>query len=238
VTDPGAVRNDARVPIDAIVLDLDDTILDTASLLVPIADQRAVQAMIAKGLPVAAHVAHTTLRELRSQGVEDLFGEIAKRHGGSPESAAAATHAFFRYDVPPIALEPEIEAALHTLHGIAPLALLTAGFETTQRQKVARLDIEALFVECVYVPLGNPGGKEPALRALLTRHNWRPEHVVVVGDRPASDIRAGNALGCRTVLVRTAGGEFAEHAPDGPAETPWQTIPSLAHLPKLLRGLA
>jgi len=233
VTDESTEHEGAE-GIDAIVLDLDDTILDTAGLLVPIADQRAVQAMIAAGLPVDGNTAHATLRELRSRGVEDLFVEIAARHGGSPECADAATHAFFRYDVPPIALEPEIEAALHTLHGAAPLALLTAGFEATQRQKVARLDLEALFVECVFVPLGSPGGKEPALRALLTRHGWRPERVVVAGDRPASDIRAGNALGCRTVLVRAPGGEFAEHTPSGPAETPWRTIASLAELPALL----
>jgi len=225
---------DGVAALDAIVLDLDDTILDTSGLLVPFADQRAIQTMIAAGLPVDADTAHTTLRALRSRGVEDLFGEIAALHGGSAACAEAATSAFFRYDVPAIALEPEIEAALQTLHGAAPLALLTTGHERTQRQKVARLDIEVLFVECVYVPLGTDGGKEPALRALLARRGWHPENVVVAGDRPASDIRAGNALGCRTVLVRAEGGEFAAHTPEGPGDTPWRTIASLAELPALL----
>jgi len=220
--------------IDAIVLDLDDTILDTAGLLVPMADRRAVQAMIAAGLPTDAGAAHATLRELRRRDAHDLFGEIAAQHGGPPACAEAATQAFFHYDVPAIALEPRVQAALDTLHGAAPLALLTAGFETTQRQKVERLDIEALFVECVYVALGADGGKEPPLRELLARRGWRAANVIVVGDRPASDIRAGNALGCRTVLVRAPGGEFAEHAPTGAEETPWRTITSLADLPSLL----
>jgi FMN phosphatase YigB (HAD superfamily) len=220
--------------LDAVVLDLDDTILDTAGLLVPVADRRAIQAMIDAGLPVDADTASATLSELRSQGVENLFGAIVARHGGTPECAAAATETFYCFDVPPIALEPDVDVALHDLYRAAPLALLTAGHEPTQRQKVRRLDLEPLFVECVYVPLHAPGGKEPALRELLHRRGWRPEHVVVAGDRPASDIRAGNAVGCRTVLVRAPGGEFASHAPRDAGEAPWATIGSLTELPGLL----
>lgn len=221
--------------LDGIVLDLDDTILDTAGLLVPVADRRAIAAMREAGLGADADTASDVLRALRREGVEDLFAELARRLGASSHCGLAGTHAFFRYEVPAISLEPEVEAALEELARLAPLALLTAGVGTTQRQKVARLDLAPLFVECVYVELGAPGGKEPPLRALLERRGWRPERVVVVGDRPASDVRAGNAAGCRTVLVRRTGGEFAEHAPRCPAEQPWRTIPSLAELPPLLR---
>ncbi len=222
--------------LDGIVLDLDDTILDTSGLLVPVADRRAVAAMRDAGLRAGADVAHTTLRALRREGCEDLFGELARRLGADAACGHAGTQAFFDYDVPALTLEPDIESALHALRAIAPLALLTAGVERTQRAKVARLDIEPLFVECVHVPLGSPGGKQPALRDLLERRQWRPEHVVVAGDRPSGDVRAGNALGCRTVLVRRPGGEFAEHEPRGPEEQPWRTIESLAELPALLHA--
>lgn len=222
--------------LDGIVLDLDDTILDTAGLLVPVADRRAIAAMREAGMEADPDAAHDLLRALRRDGVENLFGELARRLGAPEACGAAGTHAFFRYEVPAISLEPEVEAALEELARMAPLALLTAGVGTTQRQKVARLDLAPLFVECVFVELGSPGGKEPPLRDLLARRGWTPERVVVVGDRPASDVRAGNAAGCRTVLVRRAGGEFAEHAPASPADEPWQTITSLAELPGLLRG--
>ena len=221
-------------PLDAVVLDLDDTILDTSGLLVPVADRRAIAAMIGAGLDVDAVSAAETLDILRRDGIEDLFGELARRHSASQECATAGTTAFFDFDVPPIALEPEVEAALEALQRIAPLALLTAGVERTQRQKVARLDLEPLFVECVFVGLGAPGGKAPALRALLERRGWDARRVVVVGDRPASDIRAGNAVGCRTVLVRRAGGEFAAADATATCDRPWRQVESLAALPALL----
>jgi FMN phosphatase YigB (HAD superfamily) len=222
------------VNVDAVVLDLDDTLLDTAGLLVPMADRRALQAMIAAGLPVDLDTASATLREVRAAGIELLFHEIARRHGGTPECADAGTDAFFRFDVPPIALEPAVEKALHALHAAYPLALLTAGHEPTQRAKIARLDIEPFFIECLYVEIGAPGGKAPALRALCDRRGWRPECVVFAGDRPSSDIRAANAVGCRGVLVRAEGGEFAASEPSGPDEEPWATIPSVTALPALL----
>ncbi len=200
----------------AFVLDLDDTLLDTAGLLVPAADARAIAAMRRSGLALDGEQAARALAALREEGqCADLFGELARRFDADIRCGEAGAAEFFAFEVPPLALEERVDRALHDLARLAPLVLLTAGNEPTQRAKVARLGIATRFEQRLYVGL-HAGAKEEALRALLAAAPDRPaERVVVVGDRATSEIRAGNRLGCVTVLVRRAGAEFGAHEPTG-----------------------
>jgi len=55
--------------------------------------------------------------------------------------------------------------------------------------------------------------------------------MLVVGDRPSSEIRAGKALGMHTVRIRR--GEFAAQIPQGAEEVPDHVVRNISEIKKL-----
>jgi FMN phosphatase YigB (HAD superfamily) len=223
------------VNLDGIVLDLDDTLYDTTRLLLPWADRRAVAAMCAAGLDMDDTSALARLLELRAAGVVRTFAELARERGADARCVALGEDAWFAYDPPPMTLDADVESALDALRDIAPLALFTMGHVETQRKKLERLGIASRFVDVRLVDFRAPDGKTAALRGILADRGWTAARVVVCGDRPDGDVRAGNVNGCLTVLVRRGDGEFANVAPASKDDVPWRTIAGVAELPALLR---
>ena len=220
--------------LDAIVLDLDDTLYDTTRLLLPWADRRAIAALRGAGLEIDEDCAMARLRELRLSGVWS-FAPLVERHVRRDEFVRIAESAWFAYHPPPMTLETRVERALDDLAELAPLALLTSGDPATQRGKVDRLGIAERFAVLVLVPREAAGAKPAALAELLAARAWRPERVIVCGDRPDADIRAAHRNGCRGVLVRSAGAEFAAVKATTPDDVPWRTIEHVAELAPILR---
>jgi FMN phosphatase YigB (HAD superfamily) len=58
-----------------------------------------------------------------------------------------------------------------------------------------------------------------------------PSEILVVGDRPAREIRAGRELGMHTVRLRH--GEFKSQKPIGPEEEPDYVISNISEVRKL-----
>lgn len=220
--------------LDGIVLDLDDTLYDTTRLLLPWADRRAAAALRGAGLAVTDDEFLRRVTADRLAGVWS-FARVVAALGGAPSHAALAEEVWLVYDPPAMRLEPEVARALTELASLAPIALLTSGDPGTQRAKVDRLGIAARFADLAFVPRDAPGGKPAALAAQLARLGWDPRCVIVCGDRPDADIRAANRNGCRGVLVRSAGSEFAAAKPTTSDDVPWRTIERVAELPALLR---
>ena len=220
--------------VAGIVLDLDDTIFDTTGLMLPWADRRAVTAMRAAGLRLGEEAALSRIAELRRAGVARYWDALAKEQGVDAACVAACESAWFDYDPPPMELEPAVARALDELAAIAPLVLFTQGHPRTQRMKAERLGLPARFADMRFIDFRGPVGKTETLASILADHRWPAEDVVVAGDRPDNDVRAANRNGCRAVLVRRSGGEFADVAPASPDDVPWRTITSLADLPALL----
>ena len=119
-----------------------------------------------------------------------------------------------------------------------PLGLITDGTQSVQRKKVGALALEPRFHEIVYTDaLG-------ADRAYFKPHTMAFERVaaaigapgdrfVYVGDNPAKDFIAPNALGWTTVqVVRDGGIHDATKQIDGGA--PQHQITSLTALPTIL----
>ena len=127
--------------LDAIVLDLDDTLYDTTGLLLPWADRRAAAAMREAGLPFEEDEVLRRIRSLRAGGSVGFFAEIARAAGVPASCAEAGEAAWLVYDPPPMELDDDVESALDELATLAPLALLTTGHPATQRKKVERLGI-------------------------------------------------------------------------------------------------
>ena len=222
--------------VAGIVLDLDDTIYDTTRLLIPWADRRAVAAMRAAGLRLSEDAALARIAQLRRAGVARYWDALAQEEGVDAACVAACESAWFDYDPPPMALEPAVGRALDELAALAPLVLFTMGHPRTQRKKAERLGLAARFADMRFIDVNGNAGKTEALASILADHRWAAADVVVAGDRVDGDVRAANRNGCRAVLVRRAGSEFAGVAPASPDDVPWRTIESLAELPGLLAG--
>jgi putative hydrolase of the HAD superfamily len=85
----------------------------------------------------------------------------------------------------------------------APLKkfLVTTGFKKLQWSKIKMLNIENDFDEIHIVdPEVSPGTKKDVFEDIMKRHHYLPADVLVVGDDPESEIKAGVELGIETFL--------------------------------------
>ena len=73
--------------------------------------------------------------------------------------------------------------------------------------------------------------KEAAFRKIQRATRLKPGEILVVGDRPAREIRAGKELGMHTVRLRH--GEFKSQKPTGPEEEPDYVIGNISEVRKL-----
>ncbi len=221
----------------SIVIDLDDTLLDTHRQLVPVADRLGVATLIEHGLPLSGADALAAVAAARARGVWEVFADVARSHGLAPGVGDEAMRRFLRsaLEVDSLALPKASARALDALSALAPLVLLTVGDDEVQRRKIALLGIAQRFDEiCVASWAPGTNAKLGVLAELVARRGWRPHDVLVVGDRIDGEIVAGNQLGCRTVWVR--GGECAARTPRTPDEEPWRTTSCVSQVAALLGG--
>jgi putative hydrolase of the HAD superfamily len=193
-------------PPRALFLDLDDTLLDTAGLLLAPARLEAGAAMVAAGLPGTAEEAAAGLERMaRERPGENPFEALAAEAGRDPVAVGfAGWAAFFRRAVPErMPLMDGVEAALRDLRsrGVR-LLLVTFGDVGTQEAKVRATGVAALVDRIHYEPLGAAADKGRAFRELLEEEVLDPRECAAVGDRPDAEIAAGRMLGMRTVRIR------------------------------------
>jgi putative hydrolase of the HAD superfamily len=138
----------------------------------------------------------------------------------------------YREHRPVIRPRPGVEALLARLGKLRKLGLLSDGFLPAQRLKLEALGLGRFFDAVIYTEeMGrdcwkpSPAGFEAIRRALDVAH----AACAYVGDNPAKDFVAPNALGWRTIRLLCGGQVHAEEpaAPDG---EPHVTIAGLHEL--------
>lgn len=92
--------------------------------------------------------------------------------------------------------------------------LVTSGLEEFQNRKIDALGIRDWFAEIYIDDPFDPKwkDKEEIFRHILSKHNYDPSDVLVVGDNPESEIKAGNRIGIKTIQILRAGVEASEMA--------------------------
>ena len=220
--------------ISAVVLDLDDTLIDTSGELIPAAHREAAEAMVEAGLPASVQAVHDErmrLQEERATEDIDVLAAAAFGHPSDGDAVEAGRSAYYGRQLDRLDPVPDAVPVLERLSGACTLLLMTTGDPDTQRRKVELADLGRWFVEALYLPL-SAADKRRGLRDLLERHGLEPARVVVVGDRIDREIAAGNALGTWTVRVE-AGEGGALRAAD-PGERAHFAIPGIGDLPRVL----
>jgi putative hydrolase of the HAD superfamily len=92
--------------------------------------------------------------------------------------------------------------------------LVTSGLKEFQNQKIDALGIRHWFTE-VYIddPIAPKWkDKEEIMRLIINKHHYNISELLVVGDNPESEIKAGNNIGIETVQILREGIEASETA--------------------------
>ena len=207
---------------NSIVFDLDDTLLDTSGLLVPMASLKACQAMIDAGLQCTLEECMKMRHNLAAEfSHTEIFTQIANHYGTNQKGKAVhdALEAFYNPDIPmflPL-MAGATENLLH-LKEQYNLYLVTMGSFQAQVDKIRALQIEKFFKK-IYVLNGFIGEKkEVAFLDILKNEPHGPEELLSVGNRLSSEIRDAKRVGSDTCYFAHGEhiGEKAQYPEDHP----------------------
>ena len=169
-----------------------------------------------------------------------LFGMALeeRRPGAHTPEHAAALQAAYRNAEAVLHLFPDAEWALQHYSAQGPFGLITDGTHAMQLKKVRALALEPRFAHIVYADTLGEGRAfaKPHARSFELIASLLPEpgcRFVYVGDNPAKDFVAPNALGWITVQVVRDGGihDARRIVPGGAAQ---HQVRALTELPSVL----
>src|SRR3954454_10673447 len=207
-----------RPLIGCVIFDLDDTLYDCLGQRVRPAHRHAAEAMVSAGLNGNLQdVYHARLRAFHVDPMlRHIDAEVIKHFGAhDPEAVSRAAHdAYFDCPVGKLTLFRGTLPLLHFLNkkGVR-IFITTFGDVETQHAKVAALglDKEPVIEKIYYADRAKRVTKESAFRQIQSETGIPPSEILVVGDRPMSEIRSAKTLGMHTVRLRR--GEFALQKP-------------------------
>ena len=201
----------------AVIFDLDDTLYPERQYVE--SGMRAVAVWAERELDVAADRAFEELWQLFVSGVRgNTFNHWLELRGPALGDHVAAMVRAYRDHEPRIAPYPGVRELLAEIGRECRLGLVTDGYLTVQRRKVAALGLESFFHAIVYSDQWGREAWKPSPRpfeAVLRRLRVEPYDAVYVGDNPAKDFRGARRLGMGTIRVRHADGLHYNREPAG-----------------------
>jgi FMN phosphatase YigB (HAD superfamily) len=224
--------------IRCVIFDLDDTLYDCFTQRVRVAHRHAARAMVQAGLKATIEAAYRArMRAFRQDPMlRHIDAEVCRRfHAAHPEAIShAAREAYFNCPVGKLTLFPGTLPLLRHLrrHGVRSY-VVSFGEPRIQHAKVRALGLEnhPLLERILYADRDKLLTKEAAFRQIQSELGLPAEQMLIVGDRPMSEIRAGNDLGMHTVRIRR--GEFAAQEPENSQEEPDYVVDNIAKVKRL-----
>lgn len=221
-----------------MIFDLDDTLYDCLGQRVRAAHRHAAEAAVLAGLKAdVKDVYRIRMDAFREDPMLRYIDAEVARHFGVENPVVisdAAREAYFNCPVGKLKL---FSGSLPLLRFLACRGvrnfIVSFGEPGIQRAKVNSLGLEKepSIEEIYYADRGNLLTKEGAFRKIQAKTRLKPNQILVVGDRPMREIRAGKELGMHTVRIRH--GEFRAQKPLGPEEEPEFEIAQIGHVKNL-----
>jgi len=232
------VRHLVKPLIRCVIFDLDDTLYDCFGQRLRTTHRHAAQAMVEAGLKATVDAVYRArMRAFRTDPMLRHIDAEVSRHFGAenPEAVSrVAREAYFNCPVGKLTLFPGSLPLLRFLarRGVRNF-VVSFGEPKIQHAKVKTLglDREPSVEKIYFADRNNVLTKEAAFRKIQKRTRLTSREILVVGDRPAREIRAGKELGMHTVRLRH--GEFKSQKPIGPEEEPDHVIGNISEVRKL-----
>ena len=227
--------------IRCVIFDLDDTLYDCLGQRVRVSHQYAAEATVKAGLNASAKdVYRVRMRAFRHDPMLRYIDSEVARHFNAANAEALSTvarEAYFNCPVGRLRLFPGSLPLLRFLaeRGVRNF-IVSFGEPKIQQAKVEALglDREPSIEKIYYADRGNVLTKEEAFRQIKKKTRLDANQILIVGDRPMREIRAGKALGMHTARLRH--GEFKNQQPIGPEEEPDYVIKKIDDVRKLPFG--
>ena len=231
--DPGR-----KALIRCVIFDLDDTLYDCFGQRVRPSHRHAAEAMVKEGLKADVDVVfRARMRAFRQDPMLHHIDAVVSRQFHAEDSEAitrAARDAYFNCPVGKLRLFRGTRPLLRFLHSRGvKIFLVSFGEPEIQRAKVKalRLDQEPAIDKIFYADRDRLLTKEAAFKKIQHELGLKASEILVVGDRPMREIRAGNELGMHTVRIRH--GEFAAQEPRDQEEEPDYEVTNISEVRKL-----
>ena len=189
--------------IKAIAIDLDDTLLDTSSLLAPKATLDAFNYLIKNGLSLSLEECEAQRVELiKSISHREVFEKLALDYGNENTKKIVAKTIDLFYDPKIPARLPLIEGARENIDYLKKkyhLYLVTAGTESSQLSKAKALGIENDFENIIIVNRLLKNRKKDDFTNIIKSLGIAPAQLLCIGNSIISEITdalAVDALAC------------------------------------------
>lgn len=222
----------SRLEVDAIVLDIDDTLYLERDYVRSGFDAVDRWARHELGIEDFGPQAWASFEAGHR---ETIFDEVLKNCGRANDDAVVTELvARYRTHAPSISLAPDAHAALDRWSGAVEMAAVTDGPVSSQQAKSRALALDRWIAPVVYTgALGHGRGKpHPAAFELVQESlGVNGKRCVYVADNPAKDFKAPKALGWRTVRVRR---HLGLHADANSGSDVDHEVTTLDHLDELL----
>jgi FMN phosphatase YigB (HAD superfamily) len=223
---------------DALIFDLDDTLIQTSTYILPRAFVE-LSSFIAEQYSVHLNAFEIEERKRSSTSLERsslFFNDLAlyvksfiKDDDISPDELTSEMQKIFyerTVSEKEVILYPGVDLFLEDVSRSTSIFLVTAGHHPTQHKKIELSGLKDYFDEIHVIDYKGKETKGDAFNLILAHHNFRPEHVLVVGDRLASEIYQASKLGLTTAWLKS--GEHTQERMD--AVTPDFTYESIVEL--------
>jgi FMN phosphatase YigB (HAD superfamily) len=228
----------AQPVIRCVIFDLDDTLYDCFRQRVRVSHRYAARAMVEAGLKAGVEAVYRARMQAfrRDPMLRHIDAAVCSRfQAADPEAIShAAREAYFNCPVGKLTLFPGTMPLLRHLHrrGVRSF-VVSFGEPRIQRAKIKALGLEdhPLIERILYADRDKLLTKEAAFRQIQRDLRLPEEQMLIVGDRPMSEIRAGNELGMHTVRIRR--GEFAVQEPQSPEEEPDYVVDDISMVRKV-----
>jgi len=224
--------------IRCVIFDLDDTLYDCFKQRVGPSHRHAAEAMVQAGLKTSAEAVYRArMRAFRDDPMLRHIDAVVSRQfqANDPQAMSKVAHdAYFNCPVGKLTLFAGTRPLLRFLHESGVRSFVVSFGEPHIQQAKVRalgLDREPAIEAVLYADRGKILTKEAAFRQIEEKTGFSAEQILVVGDRPMSEIKAGKALGMPTVRLKR--GEFKVQEPTGPEEQPDYVIRKIGELKKL-----
>jgi FMN phosphatase YigB (HAD superfamily) len=224
--------------IRCVIFDLDDTLYDCLRQRVRVAHRAAARAMVKAGLKGSLESVYRARMHAFRQDpmLRHIDAEVCRRFGAAnPEAVShAAREAYFHCPVGQLRLFRATMPLLRHLHrhGVR-IFVVSFGEPKIQHAKIRALGLDRHpFIErFLCADRDKLLTKEAAFRKIQRQTGLRADQMLVVGDRPMSEIRAGKELGMHTVRIHR--GEFAAQQPQSKDEEPDCVVKNISEVRSL-----